>query len=184
MKKSTFVLFTSVLSLLSASAFAAPNCNDYIAGANKTIAKYISTPSVAVFPHFYFNKEGKFTLEHDGAHEAFTIAPYTIPAAIMKKVYFRFIDAATKGTRIANGRLVCTFRAEFSDGYVFSTKVENFDVEPFTDTSKVSMVYSPNEQFGGQQFSAGGVVQFIIESAAVRSIVNSAEYKANMAKFN
>src|SRR5450830_969867 len=100
-----------------------------------------------------------------------TVPPYMLPESISKKVSYRFTDVATKGVRNASGRLVCLFRGEWNDGYDIGKVTRAFDVEPFADTSEVSMFVSPGEGWwSGSKFRAGSYAQEIIDSAVKKSL--------------
>jgi hypothetical protein len=183
MKNTKLAILAVGLSLVSASVFASPNCNDYVAGANQAIAKYIATTGSSAYKDIGFNKKGNFTFDKSQSGMVdFWMKSYTLPTAVVKKVYYRFTDAATMGTRTSTGRLVCRFRGEYSDSFVTGTDERNFDVDPFSKTSNVSMTYSPGEPRGGWDFDAGAIAQWIISSAITKAVVNDPEYKAQMAK--
>jgi hypothetical protein len=185
MKRTTHTLVAAGFCVMAGSAFASQNCGDYTAGANKAIAKYIATVGTGTYKDLYFDRKGNFTLDKEEAqsvHIDFVIKSYKLPADAIKKVYYRFTDATTKGVRTGTGRLVCSFRGEYSDGITTGSDVRNFDVDATSDTSNVSMIYSPNEPRGGTKFSAGAIAQWAINSAISKVIVTDPEYQAQMAK--
>ncbi|MFM9435998.1 hypothetical protein ACFDR9_003074 [Janthinobacterium sp. CG_23.3] len=182
MQEIKLAIFAVGLSLASASAFAAKSCEDYMAGVNNAMLKRLNTSVPNTYKDLSFDKLGNIVYPERGEKSVAQFKSFTLPPAVGKKVYYRFTDVATKGTRTATGRLICVFKGEWSDGYMIGKDVWKFDVDPFNNTSDVSMFYAPDEDYSGVQFNVNRFTQNTVNSAIAKTVFNDPEFKAQLAK--
>ena len=185
MKSTKSIIVSIGLVFACAPALASRQCSDYLGGVNKELASSLSSASkrqltgLGIGPRgelLVGSSEGNF--EGYGRADMTTVPPYTLPESISKKLSYRFTDVATKGVRNATGRLVCLFSGEWNDGYESGKVTRSFDVEPFADTSDVSMFVSPDGgAWSGTKFRAGGYAQEIVDSAVKKSLAIDPKYK-------
>jgi hypothetical protein len=183
--RTNYAITTLALVMASAPALASRQCSDYLSGVNKELASSLSSASKRQLMGLGIGPKGELLVSNgDGYFEGYTradmttVPPYMLPEFISKKLSYRFTDVATKGVRNASGRLVCLFRGEWNDGYDTGKVTRAFDVEPFADTSEVSMFVSPGEGWlSGSKFRAGSYAQEIIDSAVKKSLASDPKYK-------
>lgn len=171
----------SILSAsLSGPAFAAPTCSAYIPDINKALASYLSAFGPRAMKNVSLDEFGNM-VDPMWGRPIVKLDTYVLPESVSKKLAYRFTDAATKGSRTANGRTVCNFSYEANDGFKIEKGYANFDVEPFSKATEAVMYVSPGEAKSGVQFTPEGFAQMIINSAVRKSLANAPQYKG---KFN
>lgn len=170
------ILFAS----FSGQALATPACNDYIPAINKQLANYLTTVGPRAMKNVSLDEFGNM-VDPMWGRPIVKLDTYSLPESISKKLSYRFTDAATKGVRTANGRMVCNFSYEANDGFKIEKGYANFDVEPFSKPTEVVMFVSPGEAKSGVRFTPEGFAQMIINSAVRKSLASDPQYKG---KFN
>jgi hypothetical protein len=176
--KTTVASLGLLLASASGSTFAAQDCDSLIPNLNKEIATYLATVGPREIKTVAMDKFANMVDPRWG-HPVVTVDSFTLPVAISKKLVYRFTDAATKGVRTANSRLICSFRFEANDGFESGKGIANFDVEPFSNTNQVTMFVSPGEARSGVKFRASGQAQELINDAVRRTIARDPKYKPN-----
>lgn len=174
MKSLQQVVISLTLLTATASSLAAQDCSRYMPAVNKKLASYIAVAAPKNWKNIAFNKFGD-PVNPEWGNPVLKLDAYKLPESISKRLMVRFTDSATKGTRVANGRLVCSFRFEADDGYQPTKGIINLDIEPFSNAAEAPMYHSPGEGYSGP-FLVDGLAQEVVNLALNKTITRDPKY--------
>lgn len=133
-----------------------------------------TSPIKRCLPAFGLNKFAD-PVNNIWGHPVLTLSSYRLPESVSKKLMVKFTDSATKGTRVANGRLACAFRFQANDGYKAFTGILDIDVEPFSDVTAPQMYFSPGQAYSGE-FRVQGLAQEYVNLAIAKTVSRDPKY--------